>query len=156
MSLYLTLYLLIVIVCTLVTVTWDTKETLSRQSLISSFAFSNVLAIMSMLVFHLIYQAIYQKGRRHSMNSKTDMIFWLIDPGILPSLLITATSVLLIKMILRRILYKEIQPESKDYRKSLFLIMILPILGFIAFSSVISAIMSVIGSLILNQPVHWC
>ena len=59
MSLYLTLYLLIVIVCTLVTVTWDAKETLSRQSLIASFAFSNVLAIMSMLVFHLIYQAVY-------------------------------------------------------------------------------------------------
>ena len=155
MSLYLTLYLLIVIVCTLVTVTWDTKETLSRQSLIASFAFSNVLAIMSMLVFHLIYQAIYQKGRRHSMNSETNLIYWLMDPGILPSLLIATMSVLLIKMILRRILYKEIQSESKDYRKSLFLLMILPILGFITFSSVISVIMSVIGSLILNQPIHW-
>ena len=155
MSLYLTLYLLIVIVCTLVTVTWDTKETLSRQSLISSFAFSNVLAIMSMLVFHLIYQVIYQKGRRHSMNSETNLIYWLMDPGILPSLLIATMSVLLIKMILRRILYKEIQHESRDYRKSLFLLMSLPILGFIAFASVISVIMSVIGSFILNQQSHW-
>lgn len=155
MSLYLTLYLPIVIVCTLVTVTWDTKETLSRQSLISSFAFSNVLAIMSVLVFHLIYQAIYQKGRRHSMNSETNMIFWLMDPGILPSLLIATMSVLLIKMILRRILYKEIQHESRDYRKSLFLLMSLPILGFIVFASVISVIMSVIGSFILNQQIHW-
>ena len=89
------------------------------------------------------------------MNSETNLIYWLMDPGILTSLLIATMSVLLIKMILRRILYKEIQSESKDYRKSLFLLMILPILGFITFSSVISVIMSVIGSLILNQPIHW-
>lgn len=89
------------------------------------------------------------------MNSETNLISWLMDPGVLPSLLIAAMSVLLIKMILRRILYKEIRPESQNYRKSLFLLMILPILVFIPFSSVIYMIMSVIGSLILNQPIHW-
>lgn len=89
------------------------------------------------------------------MNSETNLIYWLMDPGILPSLLIATMSVLLIKMILRRILYKEIQHESRDYRKSLFLLMSLPILGFIAFASVISVVTSVIGSFILDQQIHW-
>lgn len=89
------------------------------------------------------------------MNSETDLIFWLMDPGILPSILIAAIGVLLIKMSLRLILYKETQPEDQNYRKILFLVMILPILSFITFASVISMIFSVIGSLILNQPIHW-
>lgn len=89
------------------------------------------------------------------MNSETDLIFWLIDPGILPSILIAAIGVLLIKTSLRLILYKETQPEDQNYRKILFLVMILPILSFITFASVISMIFSVIGSLILNQPIHW-
>lgn len=89
------------------------------------------------------------------MNSETDLIFWLMDPGILPSILIAAIGVLLIKTSLRLILYKETQPEDQNYRKILFLVMILPILSFITFASVISMIFSVIGSLILNQPVHW-
>lgn len=89
------------------------------------------------------------------MNSETDLIFWLMDPGILPSILIAAIGVLLIKTSLRLILYKETQPEDQNYRKILFLVMILPILSFITFASVISMIFSVIGSLILNQPIHW-
>ena len=89
------------------------------------------------------------------MNSETNLIFWLMDPGVLPSLLIATICVLLIKMSLRRILYKELQSEDRNYRKSLFMLMSLPILGFIAFASVISMIFSVIGSLILNQPIHW-
>lgn len=89
------------------------------------------------------------------MNSETNLIFWLMDPGVLPNLLIATICVLLIKMLLRRILYKELQSEDRNYRKSLFMLMSLPILGFISFASVISVIFSVIGSLILNQPIHW-
>ena len=89
------------------------------------------------------------------MDLETDLIFWLMDPGVLPSLLIATICVLLIKMILRRILYKEIQSEDRNYRKSLFMLMSLPILSFITFASVISMIFSVIESLILNQPIHW-
>lgn len=89
------------------------------------------------------------------MNSETDLIFWLIDPGILPSILIAAIGVLLIKTSLRLILYKETQPEDQNYRKILFLVMISPILSFITFASVISMIFSVVRSLILNQPIRW-
>lgn len=89
------------------------------------------------------------------MDLETDLIFWLMDPGVLLSLLIATICVLLIKMILRRILYKEIQSEDRNYRKSLFMLTSLPILCFISFASVISVIFSVIGSLILNQPIHW-
>lgn len=89
------------------------------------------------------------------MDSETDLIFWLMDPGILPSILIATIGVLLIKTSLRLILYKETQPEDQNYRKILFLVMILPILSFITFASVISMIFSVVGSLILNQPIHW-
>lgn len=89
------------------------------------------------------------------MNSETNLIFWLMDPRILPSLLIATIGVLLIKMSLRRILHKETQPEDQNYRKSLFILMSLPILSFITFASVISMIFSVIESLILNQPIHW-
>lgn len=89
------------------------------------------------------------------MNSETNLIFWLMDPGVLPSLSIAMICVLLIKMILRRILHKEVQSEDQNYRKSLFMLMSLPILCFVVFASAISMIFSVIGSLILSQPIHW-
>ena len=89
------------------------------------------------------------------MHSETDLISSIIDPGVIPSLLIATICVILIKMILRRILHKEIQSEDRNYRKSLSMLMSLPILSFITFASVISMIYSVVGSLILNQPIHW-
>ncbi len=59
MLIHITLYLLIVIIGTLVAITWDPKASLSGQAFMASFTFSNILAVVSLLIFHLIYQSIY-------------------------------------------------------------------------------------------------
>lgn len=59
MLIYAILYLLIVIIGTLVAITWDPKANLSGRAVMASFTFSNILAVASLLIFHLIYQSIH-------------------------------------------------------------------------------------------------